>query len=134
MVERICPHCATGNPAEQMYCGQCGTRLALPLARRPNGALARRPIRLPAQWKETGKVVALGVATLAAEAGLAWLQRRQQPVAKSTVPQPPPALPQRRSARVVAMGHRVSETWVDGQLQQRTEEQVMWFAPDDPWR
>ena len=133
MVERICPHCATGNPAEQTYCGHCGTRLAFPLTRRPTSALARRPIRLPAQWKETGKVVALGVATLAAEAGLAWLHRRQQPATKPTVSQPL-ALPQRRSARVVAMGHRVSETWIGGQLQQRTEEQVMWLAPDDPWR
>lgn len=131
MVERICPHCAAGNPTEQAYCGQCGTLLALSLAHRAPSQLARRPIRLPVQWKETGKVVALGVATLAAEAGLAWLHRRQQPLAKTATAIQPQPMSQSRGSRLVAVGRRVSETWVGGQLQHRTEEQVMWFAPDD---
>ena len=124
MIERICPHCDAGNPSEQAYCGHCGTPLEQPLVRRSAAALAPRPIRIPAQWKQTGKVAALGVAALAAEAGIAWLQRRQQQAAR------PPAA--QTSARVIALGWRVTETWHGGQLQQRTEERVAWLMPESP--
>ncbi len=131
MIERICPHCDAGNPSDQAYCGHCGTSLTQPLARRPAAALAQRPITIPTRWKETGKVVALGVATLAAEAGLAWLQRRQQPAARSPAPAPLARTQVQQAARVIAVGRRVTEIWSGGQLQQRTEEQVIWLPPDD---
>jgi hypothetical protein len=128
MVERVCSQCEAGNPSEQRFCGQCGSPLSQALAQRPATPLTRRSIQIPAHWKQTGKVVALGVATVAAEAGLAWLQRHQQlPLAR---PRTMSQQPQR--ARVIALGRRVSETWVGGQLQHRTEEQVMWIAPDNP--
>lgn len=128
MVERVCPQCEAGNPSEQRYCGQCGSPLSQALAQRPATPLTRRSIQIPARWKQTGKVVALGVATVAAEAGLAWLQRHQH----SLVAQPRSTTgPQPQRVRVIALGRRVSETWVGGQLQHRTEEQVMWMVPDN---
>jgi hypothetical protein len=131
MVERVCPRCDAGNSSEQRYCGQCGSPLSQALAQRPASALTQRSIQIPARWKETGKVVALGVATVAAEVGLAWLQRQQQaPLARPRSMNR--SQPQR--ARVIALGRRVSETWVGGQLQHRSEEQVMWMVPDNPQR
>lgn len=125
MIERVCPRCQAGNPADHLYCGTCGTSLNQPLTRRAPASLAQRTIRLPAHWKQASKVVALSVATLAAEAGLAWLQRRQQAAT------PPATLPSRQRSQVVAIGRRISETWIDGQLQHRTDEQIMWLKPDD---
>lgn len=137
MVERICPRCDAGNPGEQAFCGHCGLALdapvAQPLARRPTAALASRSIRLPARWRQTGQVVALGIASLAAEAGLAWLQRRQQ--AQSERPaQPTLASSTSETARVVAVGRRIRTTWRNGQMEERIDEQVMWLMRDDPGR
>lgn len=121
MVERVCPRCHAGNEATQAYCGACGAALTQPLARRTADALARA-VTIPVPVKEAGKVAALGLAAIAAEVGLALLQRRQQPLAK--------AEPTRSTARVIAVGRRISETWHNGQLQQRVEERVMWLMPD----
>lgn len=132
MIERVCPRCDAGNPSENAFCGQCGAALELheksvqPLARSQPAALARRSITIPVQWKQTRKVVALGVATLAAEAAMAWLNRKPQPLARAgSTPQ---------TARVIALGRRVTETWRNGELQQRTEEQIAWLMPDQPRR
>jgi hypothetical protein len=135
MIERICPRCAAGNPNEQAYCGSCGAALnggapdrSRAMVRRQTGALARQTQRIPARWRDTGKVVALGVATLLAEAGMAYMQRRQQPPADR--PQPLAVVPRQRS-RVVAIARRRTELWSNGQLQRRTEEQMVWLAPDE---
>lgn len=130
MVERICPHCDAGNPSEHAYCGQCGAAFDQPLARRPSAALAQRSWQVPDQWRQASKVVALGAATIVAEVGLAWLQRRQQ----SRAAQQPKSYALARplpttTARIVGLGWRVSETWRDGQLQERVQEQVMWLEP-----
>jgi hypothetical protein len=133
MVERICSRCDGASPGEHAFCGHCGApfdqplarrSVDQPLARRSAAALAARARQLPAPWKQAGKVAALGAATIVAEAGLAWLQRRQQGSR--------PALPARQmptSARIVALGWRVSETWQGDQLRERVEEQVMWLEP-----
>ncbi len=126
MVERICPRCDRDNPSDHTYCGHCGVALEQSLAQRVPSALARRTAQLPVQWKQAGKVVALGVATVAVEAGLALLQRRQQGIVK--------AQPNVQRARVIAVGRRVTETWYGGQLQHRTDEQVMWFQSETPPR
>lgn len=131
MVERVCPRCERGNPSEQAYCGDCGMFLqdsVAPLAQRPIASLTQRPVAIPAQWKQAGKVVALGVATLAAEAGMAWLQRRQQPLARTTAQSPA------KNARVIAVGHRIRTTWRNGQLYERVDEQVLWMTGDDAQR
>lgn len=128
MVERVCPRCDAGNPSDNAFCGQCGAALqphesVQPLARKQSAAIARRSIHIPAQWKQTGKVVALGMATIAAEVGMAWLNRRHQPLA------PRPAL-RAQTARVIGVGRRIVETWHNGELQYRSDEQIMWLQPD----
>lgn len=142
MIERICPRCASGNPAEQAYCGHCGLALqpapanaswtASPgqsLARRVAAPLAQRPVRVPAQWKQAGKVVALGVASIAAEVGLAWLNQRQQAQQEHRL-----AVRQPERGRVLAVGRRIRTTWRNGQLYERVDEQVLWMAPDETRR
>lgn len=130
MVERICPRCDAANPSEHAYCGQCGAGFDQPLARRPGSALAPRSWQVPDQWRQAGKVVALGAATIVAEVGLAWLQRRQQNSRSTQQPDSYPlATRMPTTARIVALGWRVSETWQDGQLQERVQEQVMWLEP-----
>jgi hypothetical protein len=126
MVERICSRCEGGNPSENLYCGHCGAAFDQPLAQRPSHPLARRSWQVPTEWKQASKVVALGAATIAAEAGLAWLQRRQKPIVRAA--QPSTAAP--TAARIIAMGWRITETWQSGQLQERVQEQVMWLEPE----
>lgn len=128
MLERVCFGCNAGNPPDNAFCGQCGATLhenvPQSLVRRTNHALARTSLQLPAHWQRTGKVVALGVATIAAELGMAWLNRhKQQSLAPTRT---------RQAARVIAVGRRVTETWRNGELTHRTDEQIMWLAPDQP--
>lgn len=124
MVERICSRCEGGNPSENLYCGHCGAAFDQPLVQRPAQPLAQRSWQVPAEWRQASKVVALGAATLAAEAAVAWLHRRQKPIVRATQPQLPAA------ARVIALGWRITETWQGGQLQERVQEQVMWLEPE----
>jgi hypothetical protein len=76
-----CPQCRHGNPLENRFCGACGTPLT------SSGQLARRPedgpptagrALLPAELKPVGRALEVGLATLAARAGLAWLRRRAE--------------------------------------------------------
>ena len=77
MVERICSACQHGNPITDRYCGKCGAPLERLLpARRTEGQLTIAGRDLPVTWRQVGRTVALGVAAVAAEAGLAWLRRR----------------------------------------------------------
>lgn len=123
MVERLCPLCNAANAPTQTHCVGCGAALEQPLRPWPAAQLTRRAPRLPARWQRHGRLVALGLVTLAADAALAWLQHRQQPLAR-------PATPTAGQApRPIALGRRVSEVWQNGQLQQRVEEQIVWFAP-----
>jgi hypothetical protein len=127
MIERVCPRCHAGNGPDHTRCDQCGAAFDQPLARQTPQPLAQRPIALPVQWKQAGKVVALGMAAVAAEVGLALLQRHGQRGTQLAVRQPR----QVSGGRVIAVGRRVSETWRGGELQQRVEEQVMWMVPGD---
>lgn len=82
MVERLCPHCQHGNPLENRFCGQCGTALARQQLAHPqqgpqNQIVVTGP-QLPGPLKQVGQSLMLGLVALAAEAGLAWLQRRVQ--------------------------------------------------------
>jgi hypothetical protein len=77
MVERICSACQHGNPVSDHYCGKCGAPLERLLpARRASGQLVIAGRDLPVTWRQVGRTVALGVAAVAAEAGIAWLRRR----------------------------------------------------------
>ena len=118
MEERIsCPACRHDNPPENRYCGSCGTALA------DSGQLVnRREYRpattvraLPAKLGPSGKALAMGLAALAAEAGLLWLRRR----AERADPTPLPAAQDSRSP--------VSEYL----LSQSLEEVSVWLQTGD---
>ncbi len=76
-----CQRCRHGNPLENRFCGACGAPLtgSGQLARRPEGVppAAARAL-LPAELKPVGRALAVGLATLAARAGIAWLRRRSE--------------------------------------------------------
>ena len=85
----LCLRCRHGNPRENRFCGACGTALASgeQIARRPenNPTTASRGL-LPAELRPVGKVLAVSLAALAAEAGLAWLRRRAEGSDRSSLP------------------------------------------------
>jgi hypothetical protein len=79
MDERIsCSVCRHENPPENRYCGSCGTELADSgqLVPRRDHSPAATVRALPAKLGPSGKALAVGLAALAAEAGLLWLRRR----------------------------------------------------------
>jgi hypothetical protein len=74
-----CPICRYDNPLENRFCGRCGASLtsSKPLAPRQEEHSPATVVRaLPAKLGPTGKALAVGLAALAAEAGLLWLRRR----------------------------------------------------------
>ena len=73
-----CPRCHHANPPENRFCGWCGASLESghELAPRRQGALTAVRRSLPAKLGPAGKVVAVGLVTLAAEVGLSWLRHR----------------------------------------------------------
>jgi hypothetical protein len=151
MVERICPHCQHGNPLNNRFCGQCGvpldTRLddqyALPAAASTSSNLDIRRAGLPAEWQAMGKTVAISLAALAAEAGMAWLRQRvermkQQPAAPVAAPtqqlapttqQPQPA--PHSSDSVTIWSQRVLEVWEEGALTGQVVERHIWRRERD---
>jgi len=138
MVERICQHCQHGNPLENRFCGSCGTALEQRHTPRHEARLATTTPALPVQAQQVGKAVALSLATLAAEAGLAWLRRRVERLNSDTPAAPPttgtqivrPAAPSAEPAaptnRVTIWSQRVIQTWEDGTLTRQTVERSIW--------
>jgi hypothetical protein len=83
-----CPRCRHENPLGNRFCGSCGIRLT-------NGEqlVTRREYRpvptsraRPDKLGPAGKALAVGVAVLAAEASLSWLQRRIDTEERSSLP------------------------------------------------
>ena len=121
MLERVCPTCNAANPAELHQCSSCGTGIEQTLQQsfRTATLLARR-IQLPAHLQHTGRVVALGLLSVAVDAGLHWLQQRQQTAGP----------PRTANQRVVAAQQRIVEHWQGGQLRERTVERTVWLEPE----
>ena len=72
-----CSLCGHPNPPANRFCGRCGASLTAGeqlISRLEESPAAERS--LPAKLKPVGKALAVGAAVLAAEATLAWLQRR----------------------------------------------------------
>lgn len=134
MVERICPACQHGNHLENRFCGACGNPLRPDaLASRPQTTLTIAGRTLPTtQIADLGKVVALGLVTVAAEAGLAWLRRRAERagVPAPVVQQPTAAIAPRSdptAAHVVTIiSQRVVEVWEQGGLTRQVVERHVW--------
>ncbi len=84
-----CPQCRHGNPPENRFCGACGAPLTSgeQLVRRPEtGPTTTSRALLPAELKPVGRTLAVGLATLAAQAGLAWLRRRAEGSNRPSLP------------------------------------------------
>ncbi len=73
-----CLRCRHANPPENRFCGWCGASLEGShelVPRRESAATAVRRT-LPVKLGPAGRVVAVGLVTLAAEVGLSWLRHR----------------------------------------------------------
>jgi hypothetical protein len=83
-----CPRCPQENPPTNRYCGSCGVpltsgqQLATPQEHRPLKAGRAWPAKLG----PVSKALSVGVAVLAAEAGISWLQRRIDTEERSSLP------------------------------------------------
>lgn len=149
MVERICSQCQHGNPIENRFCGRCGHTLdtpRLPDASSSMGstALMSPSADLPAEIRQIGTGLAIGLAALAAEAGMAWLRRRVERI--GTAPAAPATQALLRAPRTVAsastpnavaapalptgsetvMRQQVIEIWEEGSLKRQIVERAIW--------
>ena len=121
-----CPRCPHENPPTNRYCGSCGVPLTSgeQLATRQEHSPVQAGRAWPSKLSPGGKALAVGVAFLAAEAGLSWLQRRIGTHERSS-------LPADREAGSASRGYLVSQsleevlvqTWEDsnGQFVARRE-------------
>jgi hypothetical protein len=159
MVERICSQCQYGNPVENRFCGRCGTNLEHPHIvpqQQQETHLAPRAPMMPVQWKQVGKAMAVSLAALAAEAGMAWLRRRvdrmnaqthvvrhmpstsstpsaTQPtsiIPKMTRPSPSAIIPSQAGRAVTIWSQRIVQTWERGELTRETIERSVWRRED----
>lgn len=138
MVERVCPRCQYGNPLENQHCGQCGSVLVRLLpASRNEQALSVAGVQLPVSLRQVSQGLALGLAAVAAEAGMAWLRSRaarigsappaatQLSTTLATRPQPgvePSAL----GEITTIVSQRVLEVWENGELTRKVIERAAW--------
>jgi hypothetical protein len=145
MVERICPSCQHGNPLDDRFCGKCGVPLErqLPM-RRSDARLTIAGRDLPVTWKQFSRTVALSVAALAAEAGLAWLRRRIDSGPSAAAIAPIRATPASRTAAaentvlagqarnvVTIVSQRVVEIWDGGDGTRRVVERNFWRRTEE---
>ncbi len=90
-----CPGCGhPENPPGNLFCGRCGASLERSPARR-SGELALRAEEskvklrerlLPGGLGPVGRTVAVGLAVVAADVGLAWLRHRLEKTGQSALP------------------------------------------------
>ena len=83
-----CPRCRQENPPRNRFCGSCGVQLMSgeQLATRQEHSPVQAGRAWPAKLGPVSKALAVGVAVLAAEAGLSWLQRRIGTEERSSLP------------------------------------------------
>jgi hypothetical protein len=83
-----CPRCSQDNPPRNHFCRSCGALLTSgeQLAKRQEHSPVRAGRAWPAKLGPVSKALAVGVAVLAAEAGLSWLQRRIGAEERSSLP------------------------------------------------
>jgi hypothetical protein len=100
-----CPRCSQENPPTNRYCGSCGVPLTSgeQLATRQEHRPVQAGRAWPAKLGPAGEALAVGVAFLAAEAGLSWLQRRIGTEERSS-------LPADRDAGSASRGYLVSQS------------------------
>jgi Double zinc ribbon len=107
-----CPRCRHENPPSNRFCGSCGAPLKSgeQLSTRQEHSPVRATRAWPSKLSPAGKALAVGVAVLAAEAGLSWLQRRIGTEERSS-------LPADRDAGSASRGYLVSQSLEEVLLQ-----------------
>ena len=88
-----CPRCGhPENPPENRFCGRCGASLERSLVRSgelapraKEGRVTLRERFLPSRLGPVGKTVAVSLAAVAADAGLAWLRHRLEKTDRPTL-------------------------------------------------
>jgi hypothetical protein len=83
-----CPRCSQDNPPTNRFCGSCGVQLKSgeQLATCQEHSPVQADHAWPAKLGPVSKALVVGVAVLAAEAGLGWLQRKVGAEDRSSVP------------------------------------------------
>jgi Double zinc ribbon len=83
-----CPRCRQENPPGNRFCGSCGVQLISgeQLATRQEHSPVQAGRAWPAKLGPVSKALAVGMAVLAAKAGLSWLQRRIGAEERSSLP------------------------------------------------
>jgi hypothetical protein len=107
-----CPRCRHQNPPTNRFCGSCGAPLTSgeQLATRQEHSPVRAGRAWPSKLGPVSKALAVGVAILAAEAVLSWLQRRIGTEERSS-------LPGVRGAGSASHGHLVGQSLEEVLLQ-----------------
>lgn len=141
MVERICPTCQHANPLDDRFCGKCGAPLERQLlARRAEARLTIAGRDLPVTWRQVGQTAALGIAALAAEAGLAWLRRRIDNPAPAPLALPKQAAHAQASVRpadlsrgsvVTIISQRVIEIFETGEGRLQVHDRTLWRRTEE---
>jgi hypothetical protein len=101
-----CPRCRHENPQGNRFCGSCGVQLISgeQLATRQEHSPVQAGRAWPAKLGPVSKALAVGVAVLAAEAGLSWLQQRRIGTQERS------SLPAVRDAGSAAGGYLLSQS------------------------
>ena len=145
MVESICPSCRAGNSPANQFCGQCGAKLKTGgLIPRNQNSITIGNTQLPMQQvKQVGISLAVGLATLLADAALNWFRRRldsdepfrrtkKQETAVASVSGEPtqivpvPIEPEPRKETITIVQERIVEVHRWGRPMQRFVERMAW--------
>lgn len=142
MVESICPNCRSGNSPANRFCGQCGARLKTnALVAQSENSITIGNTELPMQQvKQVGISLAVGLATLLADAALNWLRGRVENGGlngrSSHTPAPPavqqpatqlvPVEPEPRKETITIIQERIVEVHRWGRPMQRFVERMAW--------
>jgi hypothetical protein len=137
MTEREVPYprCRQENPPRNRFCGSCGNPLTSgeQLATRQEYSPVPAGRAWPAKLGPAGKALAVGVAVLAAEAGLSWLRARIGAEDRSSVPTV-------RDTDSAPRGYHVSQSleevlvgaWDDTQIRAFARREVRSFVTTGP--
>jgi hypothetical protein len=125
-----CPRCRQENSPRNRFCGSCGAPLTSgeQLATRQEHSPVQAGRAWPAKLGPASKALAVGVAVLAAEAGLSWLQRRIGTEERSSLPADRDAGPASRGYLVSqSLEEVLLQTWEDPHSRVLARREVLSF-------
>ena len=129
-----CLLCRHENPPMNRFCGSCGAPLTSSeqLAMRQEHSPVPAGRAWPSKLGPAGKALAVGVAVLAAEAGLSWLQRRIGTEERSSLPADRDAGSASRGYLVSQSLEEVLQTWEGPHSQVLARREVLSFVAKGP--